>query len=120
MAKTNTIKISRGTSFDFNFTFSQDGEPGLTGATVYFTAKTVDSDTIADDASAVIQKTIINHTDPAAGLSVISLTDEDTYLPVGKNYHWDIRVKTAAGKSYLCVEGKLEIDGSPTNRNVSP
>lgn len=119
MAKTNQLTIVRGTSFDFNFTFSQDGVPNLVGAIVYLTVKTSPSDSIADDSSAIIQKTVTQHTDPEAGLTVISLTDNDTEIPVGKGYYWDIKVKTVGGKTYSCVEGKLEISPAVTNRNVS-
>lgn len=108
--------VRRGTTYSVLYQHQHDGvNHTLVGATLYLTVKTVESDDSADDATAVIQKTVTSHTNAAAGQSTIELTPTDTYIDPA-DYKYDIRVKEAGGRVYVVDEGIMTIDGSPTNR----
>lgn len=124
MAKNQDITVKRGNTLPIDLTITDaTGTPvDLTGATVYFTAKTAESDTDATDTNASIKKDVTDHTDPTAGETTILLDADDTTVNPG-NYFYDITVKYAAvgGAEPVVntvVEGKLKIDGKPTNRSV--
>ena len=124
MAKNQDITIKRGTTLPItvNITDANGAPVDLTGATVYFTAKTAESDTDADDNNAAIAKDVTIHTDPTEGETLIVLDADDTTINPA-NYYYDITVKYAAvgGADPVVntvVEGKLKIDGKPTNRSV--
>lgn len=124
MAKNQDIEIKRGNTLPItvNITDANGAPVDLTGATVYFTAKSAESDTDADDTNAKIKKDVTVHSDPTAGETLIVLDADDTTINPG-NYYYDITVKYAAvgGADPIVntvVEGKLKIDGKPTNRSV--
>lgn len=130
MAKNQDITIKRGTTLPITVTITDANGTAvdLTGATVYFTAKTVESDTDATDTNATITKDVTVHVDEAGdpsatqGISTIVLDADDTTVNPA-NYYYDITVKYAAvGAAEAVVntviEGKLKIDGKPTNRSV--
>lgn len=124
MASNQNIEIKRGTTLpiDVNITDANGDPIDLTGATVYFTAKTAESDVSLDDSTAAIKKDVTVHTDPAQGETKITLDADDTTINPG-NYYYDITVKYPAigGADPVVntvVEGKLKIDGKPTNRSV--
>jgi hypothetical protein len=124
MAKKEDIEIKRGTTLPITVTITDaNGAPvDLTGATVYFTAKTAESDTDATDNNAAIKVDVTEHSDPTAGETEIVLTADDTTVNPA-SYHYDITVKYPAigGADPVVntvVEGKLKIDGKPTNRSV--
>lgn len=110
--------INRGTTYKATFKYTKNGEPEtLVGATVYFTVKKEEWDDSGDDTSAAIKKTVTSHSDATNGETLIHLTPTDTYIEPGE-YIYDIRVEEDGGDAYKVVEGPLELDGSPTNRNV--
>lgn len=126
MAKSKTdLTIKRGTTFPILFenTTSTGAAIDLTGATVYFTAKTAEFDTDATDTNATIKKDVTVHVDenglPSAtqGKSTILLTPSDTQKNPA-SYNYDITVKYANGVVNTPIEGKLKIDGKPTNRSI--
>lgn len=130
MAKGQDIEIKRGTTLPITVTITDanGNAVDLTGATVYFTAKTAESDTDATDTNAAIAKDVTVHVDengdPSAdsGITTIVLDADDTTINPA-NYYYDITVKYAAigGADPVVntvVEGKLKIDGKPTNRSV--
>lgn len=127
MASTG-ITINRGTSWSTTYTHQHDGVPfTLVGATVYFTVKPVEFDSVQDDSTAIIEETVTTHVDPTNGITNIELSPTQTsyilgvagnYIAPGTNYTYDIKVKEADGSIYKTVEGKCKIDGSPTNRSV--
>jgi len=125
MASNQNLTIKRGTTYPITVTFLDDsGDPiDLTGATVYFTAKSVESDIITDDASAVIEKDVTVHVDEAGnpsadeGITTILLEPADTTV-TPNNYFYDITVKYASGVINTPIEGKVKIDGKPTNRSL--
>lgn len=130
MAKNQDITIKRGNTLPITVTITDaNGAPvDLTGATVYFTAKTAESDTDATDNNAAITKDVTEHVDESGaasaedGISTIVLDADDTTINPA-NYYYDITVKYAAigGADPVVntvVEGKLKIDGKPTNRSV--
>lgn len=121
----NELTIKRGTTYPITFenTDSSGTAIDLTGATVYFTAKSAESDTSLDDSTAVITKDVTTHVDengdPSAtsGISTIELDPDDTTVNPG-TYFYDITVKYASGVVNTPIEGKLKIDGKPTNRST--
>lgn len=125
MAKNQDITIKRGTTYPITFenTTSTGAPIDLTGATVYFTAKTAESDTDATDTNATISKDVTVHVDedgnPSAteGITTIALDPTDTTVNPG-TYFYDITVKYANGVVNTPIEGKLKIDGKPTNRSL--
>lgn len=126
MAKSKTdLEIKRGTTFPILFeNTTATGAPiDLTGATVYFTAKSAESDTDATDMNAAIKKDVTVHVDEdgldsaAQGISTILLTPTDTQINVA-TYNYDITVKYASGVVNTPIEGKIKIDGKPTNRSL--
>lgn len=109
------LTIKRGTTYGFTVNYERNGDPDITGATIYFTMKSVEYDSDDDDSDAVISKTITIHTNPTEGTSSFELTPEDTYIDP-TSYYFDIRIKDADDKVYPIDEGRIKIDGSPTNR----
>jgi len=83
----NDIYIRLGDSGVINLDFNID----ITGATVYFTAKSS-----IDDTSNALQKIITNHSDPTNGITAISLSSTDTDLAAGA-YVYDIQINLADG-----------------------
>lgn len=125
MASKQDLTIKRGTTYPITIEVTDDaGDPvDLTGATVRFTAKSAEYDTDADDSDAAISKDVTTHYDengveaPEEGKSTITLTDTDTYINPG-NYYYDITIEYSTGVINTPVEGRLKIDGKPTNRTT--
>lgn len=109
------LKINRGTTYVITFKFLKDGQPSsLVGATVRFTIKSTEYDDSTNDATAVVKKNITGGT--SAGIATITLDPEDTATLTPKIYYYDIKVEDSVGAVYKCDEGKVKLDGSPTNR----
>lgn len=89
----------------------------LVGATVRFTAKLEEYDSSSDDATAAIKKDVTSHSDAANGETLITLTPTDTDV-APNDYYFDITVEYADGVIVTPIEGKLTIDGKPTNRRT--
>lgn len=116
----SSITIFRGTSYPvvYNHTDSTGASQSLVGKTLYFTVKTDVDDDSADDSTALIKKTVTDHTDAAGGISGFLMTDADTYIEPGK-YHFDFIVEYATGEAEPpSVFGNFVVKGHPTNRNV--
>ena len=115
---TSLLKVNKGTTYTITYNHLENGEPkSLVGATVRFTVKDVEWDLQGDDSTAVIQKDITTHLDAAAGITTIELSPTDTDITPDK-YYYDIKVEDASGEIFKMVEGRLKLDGSPTNRQV--
>ncbi len=106
------IKFYRGDTVNINLTFTG---VDLTGATVYFTAKS-EVDNVSDDSSAVVKKSTTTHTDPTNGKTTIKLDPSDTTTITPDNYLYDIQLKTSAGDITTTEVGKLEVLGDITRR----
>lgn len=98
---------------DETITLTFAGE-NLTGATVYFTAKTAYDNSITDS-TAVILKDVTSHSDPTNGRTVITLTSTDTNIPAGE-YVYDIKLKKASNVQMTVKVGELVILPAVTNR----
>lgn len=114
------LKLYRGTTY--NFTYNHKDTAGaqvpLTGCTVYFTVKKAKSDSSADDATAVIKKTVTEHTDAAHGITGFKLNDADTQIDPGK-YFFDVVVEAANGEAEPpSLLGTVTVLAKQTNRNV--
>lgn len=89
------IDFIRGDSVDINLDLGVD----LTGATVFFTAKTNITDT---DNNAVLSKEVTSHTTPLEGLTTVSFTAAET-AAIGMGtaktirLYYDVQVKYADG-----------------------
>lgn len=125
MARNQDLTIKRGTTYPITLTLTDDAGAAidLTGATVYFTAKTDEWDVDAPDTIAAITKDVTVHVDEdgvasaALGISTITLLPADTNINAA-TYHYDITVEYANGVVNTPIEGKLKIDGKPTNRST--
>lgn len=112
MPKQN-LEIEGGKTYEMSYTHPV----AMTGGTVYFTVKTAEYDSDADDSDATITKDITSFTvgDTKASWT---LTDEDTYKDPGK-YNYDIVFEDSDGKSLPASwYGQFKIVRRPTNRNA--
>lgn len=87
------FEISRGDTWRKEIIFySETGRVNITDWKLFFTVKEKITDV---DASAKISKTVIVHTDPGQGETLIFLTSTDTDIAIG-NYIYDIQIVTPA------------------------
>lgn len=113
------LTINRGTTFTIGIIYQKNGVAAtLVGATIRFTIKTVEFDAITNDSTAVVTKNVTSHTNAAGGISSITINPTDTATLVPGKYNYDIKVAEAGGAIYKIDEGKVTLDGSPTNRLV--
>lgn len=114
-----TFTITRGTSFTIGVNYQKDGEPkSLIGSTIRFTVKPTEYDDSADDSTAILKKDVTDGN--ANGYAEIIIAPEDTKeLTVGE-YTYDLKVDELSDFTlvYKIAEGKVVIDGSPTNRSA--
>lgn len=111
--------IVRGTTYPIGgFYKDQNGNTDITGATIYFTMKNQEWDNEMSDSSAVVQKTVTSFPDATGGQYAIELTPSDTKAITPQTYNYDIKIKLASGSVFLLVEGRVKVDGSPTNRSA--
>lgn len=109
------LKIDRGTTYTIGIVYKRNGvAASLVGATVRFTMKPVEYDAVMDDSDADVLKNIT--TGNAAGEATISIEPTDTATLVPNKYYYDIKVEQADGEIYKIDEGRIILDGSPTNR----
>jgi len=111
------LKITRGTTFVITVNYEKDGVPtSLVGATVRFTMKTDEWDTDLDDSEASLLKNITDG--DADGVATITIDPSDTATLEPNDYRYDIKVDEASDgvTVYKIDEGKIKLDGSPTNR----
>lgn len=109
------LKINRGTTYTIDFTYQRNGvATTLVGATVRFTMKTSEYSSDATDSDASVLKNITSGT--VDGTATIALDPVDTATLTPSKYYYDIKVEDASGNVYKCDEGKVVLDGSPTNR----
>lgn len=109
------LKINRGTTYTLGVNYQRNGvATSLVGATVRFTMKTAEYSTNADDSDASVSKNVTDGT--AEGTATILLQPADTATLTPGSYFYDIKVQEADGSIYKIDEGKVKLDGSPTNR----
>lgn len=119
MATVHTITVNRGTTYSIVVTYQVDGVAvDITGATILFTVKSVESDTDATDATALVQKNVTSHSDPTHGISTITLTPANTRDIEPGNYYYSIKIDKNSNDVtvYELDEGRFYLDGDPTNR----
>lgn len=117
MASRTNLVVDRGTTYVISGTYKEGGVAAdITGAAIRFTVKSAEWDSSVSDTTAVITKsgTLVS---PTAGAYTITLTDTDTYVTPG-NYYYSIKIELASGVIHKLVEGRLKIDGDPTNRTA--
>ena len=111
------ITIDRGTSYSITFNYQKNGvAETLVGSTVRFTMKTAEYSSDATDSDANLVKNITTGT--AGGEATIELTPADTATLTPRDYFYDIKVdvNSDGAEVYKCIEGKIKIDASATNR----
>lgn len=112
-----TLKINRGTTYTFEVNYLKDGTAAtLVGATVRFTVKNAEYTADMNDSDAVVTRNITDGT--AAGTASFTLNPADTAELTPGDYFYDIKVQEAGGAIYKIDEGKIKLDGSPTNRRT--
>lgn len=113
----STLKINRGTTYTLGVNYQRNGVPTtLVGATVRFTIKDVEYDASTDDSTADLKKDVTNGTSSGTAEIIINPADTATLIP--NSYYYDIKVQDASGAIYKIDEGKVKLDGSPTNRTT--
>ncbi len=107
MATLQNITIYRGDDVTFQITFKDNSGTAvdITGATLYFTAKTNNDDA---DGSAVIQSSNSTLSDPSNGIGEAVLSNSDTDVTPGK-YFYDIQIITAGGEITTAMIGKVTV-----------
>lgn len=115
MALRPDLTIIRGDTTSIDFELTDGGDPvDLTGATVFFTAKSaIDAD--ATDAASAISVEVTSHTNPTAGETLIPLTASDTTVTPGE-YFYDVQVKNLSGTILSIPYRKLEVVADVTRR----
>lgn len=109
------LLINRGTTYTIAFNYLRNGEPAtLVGATVRFTMKTEEYDSNVTDSDALVKKNVTDGN--SSGEATITIDPVDTATITPGKYFYDIKVENADGTIYKCDEGKVRLDGSPTNR----
>jgi hypothetical protein len=109
------LKVNRGTTYTIEFQYQRDGvDTTLVGATVRFTVKAAEYDSNATDSDAIILKNVTDG--DANGQATIVIDPADTALVAPLKYYYDIKVEQADGEIYKVDQGRLTLDGSPTNR----
>ena len=105
MSDTRRMDVIKRDDTDFELTFKDvDGNPiDITGATVFFTVKINKTD--ADD-DAVITKEIDDFEEPETGVALLSLTKDDTDIPV-KAYYFDVQLKDSQEKIMSSYAGRF-------------
>lgn len=112
-----TLDINRGTTFAFTVNYLKDGVPAsLVGATVRFTVKVTEFTDDMHDTDAVIQRDLTSGN--SGGIVTFTLNPADTAALSPRDYFYDIKVEEAGGAIYKLDEGKIRLDGSPTNRQT--
>lgn len=113
-----TLKIDRGTSYTRTLNpYKIDGVvTSLVGATVRFTMKATEYSATTDDSDALVKKNVTNGT--ADGVAVITLAPADTATIEPGKYFYDIKVDRYSDGTVIhkVDEGKIQLDGSPSNR----
>lgn len=112
-----TLKVNRGTTYAIGINYKKNGVPAtLVGATVRFTVKSAEFDDNMTDSDALILKNVT--TGNADGEATITIDPADTASLTPDKYYYDIKVEEVSGNIYKIDEGRLQLDGSPTNRGA--
>jgi hypothetical protein len=87
-----SIKLKRGDPYSKSIRFmDEDGNAlNLTGRTIFCSIKSIDDNSDTDE-NALITKSITNHSNPTAGISVLTLLETDTDINPGI-YKCDMKV----------------------------
>jgi hypothetical protein len=112
-----TVKVNRGTTYGFTVNYEKNGAPAtLVGATIRFTVKTAEFTDDMADSDAIIVRDVTDGT--AEGVASFTLDPDDTADLAPGDYFYDIKVEEPGGAIYKLDEGKIKLDGSPTNRRT--
>ena len=106
------FSIVRGDTFSATITItelvSDVATPvNLTGATCFFTAKSV-ADTDVTDAQAAISTSWTAHSSATEGITTINLSKTQTKVAVG-DYYYDVQVVDSGGVVMTVLSGVVEI-----------
>lgn len=118
MAAVHTITVNRGTSYAITVQYVGSTSSNITGSTILFTVKEVESDLDDTDSTALVLKNVTSHTDPTHGVSTIQLAPSDTRDIEPGNYYYSVKIDLASDDVtvYELDEGRFVLDGDPTNR----
>ncbi len=110
------LSVYRGDDFSRSLSFTNTAGTAIdiTDWIIFFTVKKNQED--LDDA-AVISKDISVHTNAAAGLSALTLDDDDTDISPN-DYWYDIQIKKATGEIRTITKDKFIVHTDITRRIV--
>lgn len=113
----NISNFYRGDTLEYSFTFfDKDGTPlDLSDKILWFTLKENIED---DDNDAAIQIRVDNHTDPANGITKLTVSPQDTYnLIPDMEYYYDFQLSSIDGTFVKTVlAGKVKVLPDVTRR----
>ena len=114
----NNLSIKRGNSLFINYTNQDNSSPplpiSLSGATLYFTVKSVPWDTNASDSSAIFQVLSSGNTGNTCTFSISPAQTE--LLSPGTNYYYDITISYANGVVVTPIYGDIKVNPTVTNK----
>lgn len=118
MATIHTITMERGTTFATTVNYINPAGNNITGSTVLFTVKAVESDLDDTDSTALILKNVTSHSDPAHGISGFTINPADTRDIEPGNYFYSCKIDVNSDDAlvYELDEGRFVLSGNTTNR----
>jgi len=119
MASKNTIVYSRNTTYTFDHVYQKNGVNSNDGLTLLFTVKKDQYDTVANDSSAIIKKSIAM----SGATTVVTIDPGDIPDSLEPNdYFFDIKVIESYGPPPViiqCTQGTFTLEAYATNREAA-
>lgn len=103
------LEIIRGDSLELQLDFATN----ITGATVFFTAKSNIEDS---DEDAVLKTEVTSHQSAVDGISIVSFTAAETDALEPGNYVYDIQIKYAGGEVESWKHSSMSVVADVTRR----
>lgn len=111
------IELTQGDDYEYDLKFTYGKDPKLpldiTGAIVYFTIRNKPAKQSGSEI--IVEKKVINHTNPAQGETAVSLTHDDTDIAVG-TYYYDMQYTSPSVKIKTFLRGTLKITWQSTEK----
>ena len=110
MADTLTAYKQNTKIYTMTFTNSVGVAIDITDCTIYFTIKSMESSPTVTDTNALLHKIILPaaHTTPSAGITSMTLTNDNLNIDVG-TYYFDFQMINASGEITTLQKGVYKI-----------
>lgn len=108
------ITYKRGTTYNYTNTYQHGGVNSTLGSKLYFTVKTVQTDSVVDDSSALFQIPV-TMSGAINTVKILPTTVSDTVLP--GTYYYDVKViEVDPTNQYVVDSGQFVLQGATTNK----